>query len=291
MINSSMTIAGLQSQFKKSFDDAEKELDVGILHVERALDVGGNARIEVVDLKKKVSESFAKIKKIVMKFNSSALFFIGLNVDPLNPRLHEFLTADCNDLSVISRRIRKNRNKERSAVSQRESQKVKPPKPKANTVKRQKLFAPDEPRKGSEIPDSAAGTVRRTTSVHVDLNVDCKQVALDVNMGPEGVQKSNEKTAGGHTAVEGGKDDAALGAKKKKKSLDSEVYTDQQMEVFLAQLSPSSDEGENGSDATKCKQLAERKSEFKCSEGDTKLPICQKLYEENPDVEEGEIID
>ena len=216
MINSSMTIAGLQSQFKKSFDDAEKELDVGILHVERALDVGGNARIEVVDLKKKVSESFIKIKKIVMKFNSSALFFIGLNKDPLSPRFNEFLTVDCNDLSLISRRIRKNRNKERSAVSQRESQKVKPPKPKANTVKRQKLFAPDELRKGSEIPDGAAGTGRRTTSVHVDLNVDCKHVALDINMGAERVKKSNEeKSAGGRTAVEEGKDDAALGAKKK----------------------------------------------------------------------------
>ena len=149
MVKSSVTVAGLQSQVKKAFDDAEKELDVGILHLERALDVGGKATLEVVDgLKETVSEIFAKIKKIVMKFNSSALFFIGLNVGPLKPRLHVFFTADCNDLSLISRRIRKNRKKERSAVSQRESQKVKPPKPRANTVKRQKLFAPDEPRKG-----------------------------------------------------------------------------------------------------------------------------------------------
>ena len=112
---------------------------------------------------------------------------------PLNPRLHECLSGDCNALSLNYRRIRKNGKKELSAVSQRESQKVKPPKPRGNTVKRQKLFAPDEPRKGAEIPDSAAGIGMRTTSVHVDSNVDCKQVALDVNVGAEGVKNPMRK--------------------------------------------------------------------------------------------------
>ena len=102
MLNTSYALATLQNNFKKSFESSEKEIALAINHLERA--VGGDvAASEIGDLKKKVNDSFLEIKKLVIKFNSSALFFIGINVDPLNPRLHELLTGSRNELSLLSK--------------------------------------------------------------------------------------------------------------------------------------------------------------------------------------------
>ena len=57
---------------------------------------------ELKQLKKKVNESFLSVKKTVTKFNTSTLYYIGMNVDPLNPRFHDFLTGTKNNLALLT---------------------------------------------------------------------------------------------------------------------------------------------------------------------------------------------
>ena len=63
---------------------------------------------EIKNLRKKVSEAFSNVKKIVLQFNLASLFFICLNVDPLKPRLKEFFTSD--NFGLKKQQTRKLRN-------------------------------------------------------------------------------------------------------------------------------------------------------------------------------------
>ena len=92
MLNTASAAATMQNSFKKVFENAEKEVDVAVNHFVRATGCDVN-NVEVEELRKRVGESLNNIKKLVLKFNASALFFIGLNVDPLNPKLHNLITG------------------------------------------------------------------------------------------------------------------------------------------------------------------------------------------------------
>ena len=101
-LNSAMAAAKIQSHFRKTIDEAEKEIELGIKHVRRALHSPEAALSELKQLKKKVNESFLLVKRTVTEFNTSALYLIGLNVDPLNPRFHDCLSGAKNDLALLT---------------------------------------------------------------------------------------------------------------------------------------------------------------------------------------------
>ena len=85
MMNATFAVSSLQSHFKKTFEISEKEVELAILHVEQNVGKSERAVAEIKDLRKKVSEAFGNVKKIVLQFNSASLFFIGLNVRPFEP--------------------------------------------------------------------------------------------------------------------------------------------------------------------------------------------------------------
>ena len=67
----------MENSFKKVFENTEKEVDVAINHFVRAAGSDVN-NVEVEELRKRVGESFNDIKKLVLKFNASALFSLDL---------------------------------------------------------------------------------------------------------------------------------------------------------------------------------------------------------------------
>ena len=103
MLNTASAAASLQGHFKKTFDNVEKDVDLAVNHFVRAAGDGIN-QAEVQELRKRIFDSFTDVKKLVVKFNASALFFIGINVDPLNPRLHDLVTGSRDELSALLRR-------------------------------------------------------------------------------------------------------------------------------------------------------------------------------------------
>ena len=130
MMNTTFAISSLQSHFKKTFETSEKEVELAILHVEQNIGNSEKAAVEISDLKKKVAQSFGNVKKLVMQFNSASLFFIGLNIDPLNTRLKEFLTSDDFGLrkqqNRRERRLKKEANDELRLAKEQEQSIRKP---------------------------------------------------------------------------------------------------------------------------------------------------------------------
>ena len=115
MISSTFALASLQSNFKKSFESAEKDVELSITHVERALENNIGAP-EISDLRKKVGDSFTEVKKQLVKFNSSALFFIGLNIDPLNPNLHDLVSGSRDELALFLKSRKRGKKNEENGV-------------------------------------------------------------------------------------------------------------------------------------------------------------------------------
>ena len=76
MMNTTFSISSLQGHFKKTFETSEKEVELAILHVEQNIGNSEKAAVELIDLKKKVAQSFGSVKKLVMQFNSASLFFL-----------------------------------------------------------------------------------------------------------------------------------------------------------------------------------------------------------------------
>ena len=74
MLSSAAAVGFLQANFKRTFEDAEKEVEVAINQLIRASG-GSIGTTEKCDAQKKVSNALSEIKKQVTKFNSSALFF------------------------------------------------------------------------------------------------------------------------------------------------------------------------------------------------------------------------
>ena len=91
MLSLAAAVGFLQANFKRTFEDAEKEVEVAINQLIRASG-GSIGTTEKCDARKKVSNALSEIKKQVTKFNSSALFFIGLNIDPMNPQFDSRVT-------------------------------------------------------------------------------------------------------------------------------------------------------------------------------------------------------
>ena len=114
MLSSAAAVGFLQANFKRTFENAEKEVEVAINQLIR-LSGGSFGTTEKCDAQKKVSNALSEIKKQVTKFNSSALFFIGLNIDPMNPQLHKLLMGSGDDLFLPkSNGKRPKRKKEQS---------------------------------------------------------------------------------------------------------------------------------------------------------------------------------
>ena len=97
MLSSAAAVGFLQANFKRAFEDAEKEVEVAINQLIRA-SVGSNGTTEKCDAQKKVSNALSEIKKQMTKFNTSALFFIELNIDLMNPQLHKHLLGSGDNL-------------------------------------------------------------------------------------------------------------------------------------------------------------------------------------------------
>ena len=91
MLNTASAAATMQNSFKKVFENAE-EVDVAVNHFVCAAGSDVN-KVEVEELRQRVGESLNDIKKLILKFNAFALFFIGLNVEPLNPNLYNLITG------------------------------------------------------------------------------------------------------------------------------------------------------------------------------------------------------
>ena len=62
---------------------SEEEVELAVLHVKQSVNNYENS-LEFRELRKKVSESFGSVKKMVFKFKSAAIFFIGIDINPLN---------------------------------------------------------------------------------------------------------------------------------------------------------------------------------------------------------------
>ena len=91
MLNTAAAAGSLQSNFKKVFDNVDKEVDLAVNHFVRA---AGNAvqKEEIDEFRKRIGDSFTDLKKLLIKFNRSAFYFIGLNVEPSDPKLHDLVT-------------------------------------------------------------------------------------------------------------------------------------------------------------------------------------------------------
>ena len=107
-LNTMMALASLQSTFKKTLVEAETEMDLAMKHVERAAENGDVGTDEVADMRKKVLEAFSNVKRLMIRFNSAALFFIGLNIDPMNPRIHDLVSGSIDSLSVMKKKNKRN---------------------------------------------------------------------------------------------------------------------------------------------------------------------------------------
>ena len=264
MMNATFAISSLQSHFKKSFDTGEKEVELAILHVEQSVGKSEKAVAEIRDLRKKVSESFGNVKKLVMQFNSACLFFIGLNVDPLNTRLNEFLLSD--DFGLTKQKARKER-RERMEGADKLRRKLEK---EQNQLVRKPLFDADD-----KISCSKAKRKKVETMA-------CEIGGSEV--------KADEKKSGGGMLIELRSATDPIGealcpkpasrkkAGKGKKGADkNQKYTEEEMRKIEAELSPSSEE-----DAKAPKNFLGLKKE-ETSEPDVK--------DQPTGLEEGEILD
>ena len=199
---------------------------------------------EIQDLRKKVSEAFGNVKKMMVQFNSAALFFIGINVHPLNTRLKEFLTTD--DFGLKKQRKRKERmdRKLELECQRKKGNGVDTERP---VVVRQPLF---------EV-ESGSSAVQSKSVVQVPSK-GCKRKKTEAKASDQvvSVVTKVEKHSGAHA----NKNDVPVPVREKKVpacSVDAlkkgnrsrkngrksdEKYTEDEMKIIEAELSPTSDE-------------------------------------------------
>ena len=180
-----MAAAKIQSHFPKTFEDAEKEIELGIVQVRRALHSPEPALSELKQLKKKVNESFLAVKKTVTKFNTSALYFIGLNADHLNLRFLDFLTGAKNDLAHLTdKRPRDCKGKLDRKIVVKTSQSVSV-QPKGEKQKQKKFVSVEDMAKKTAATgiNSSTGKLATLDMAKADENIHLKRIARTVDVG------------------------------------------------------------------------------------------------------------
>ena len=262
MMNTTFAVSSLQTHFKKTFENSEKEVELAILHVEQSVPKSDKTDVEIRDLRKKVSESFCTLKKMVMQFNSASLYFIGLNIDPLNTRLTEFLNSD--DFGLRKQRKRKWRLEEKEAAEKAMQRDQKKRKAGETSNVEKELFetgqAVSHEKEGAEKfgqerkikakdaavrkplfeTEQATSTTKSKTSGKAPPKVKPQRSDVDSGQAKKGGEKKiapviQEKSVRGSDSTK---------TKKIPKSRPAahEKYTDEEMRAFTAEMSASSEE-------------------------------------------------
>ena len=89
---SSAAVFTLQMNFKKVFVKAEADIMMAVHQYEAAMEYATQTRrpTEADLMRSAVKSSLKNIKKGVAKFNSAAITFIALNMDPMSNRFGSF---------------------------------------------------------------------------------------------------------------------------------------------------------------------------------------------------------